>query len=249
MASIPLRFVPPDIDNLTTLKVWEGSVADGAFVLIDTVTDIGEYPNYITEWTTQNANLVTDWFAISWVDDGDAESPLSAPIQGGTTTLVAKLIQRVRERNRNVDINVVQQEAEAVLQTYFGDTADPYDVTLTANYKILNGLTYMTLARTLMAELLSQTEVNQATVGLVSFKSATGQNTLANIQELIDMAERDLGIGGSVVLDLDRLCITYGGPDWQVLRQLLYTDQELAYIPYMPWPIERVGKGKLRSTR
>lgn len=241
MASVPLRFVPPDVPDLASLKVWESSAKDGTFSLIDTVTEIGDYPDYISSYTTDNAVLATDWFAISWTDIGGAETPLSAPLQGGETTLVAQIMQRVRERNPNVNLNVAQQEAEVAIQYYFGDNVDPYDPALVdqVSYRVLNGLTYLTLARTLIAELLTHAEVNSATVGLVSFKTASSKALLDNLQELIDIAELDLGISGSTVLDLKRICHVYGGPDPRIARLLLQTDQEYVFIPYRPWPIER----------
>lgn len=237
MPSVPLRFVAPDVDNLAALKIWEAASASGPFALIDTVTDIGIFGERISEYTTENALNINDWFSISWVDDRGAETNLSAPMVGGATTLVGTIIQRVRERDRNVDMNVVQQEAEVVLQTWFGDSTDPYDPSLTATYRVINGMTYMTLSRVLMADLLAQTEVESATLGLVSFKSSSGKNKLANIQALMTLAERDLQIGGSLVLNMERLCHVYGGLDWRILRGMLFNDQEFAFIP---WQMRRV---------
>jgi hypothetical protein len=235
---MPLRFVPPDIENLVAMKVWEGASSTGPFNQIDFVTAIGEYPTYIEHYTTANVGNPANWFALSWIDDKGAETALTAPMQGNVNTLVGEIVQRSRERMPGLSIQVVTQEAEGAIQVWMGEDTDPYDPSLIASYRQKNGLTYLTIARTLLGELLMTSSVESATMSLVSFKGTNTRNTLKNIDELVAMAEEDLGISGSAVLQLEKLCHIYGGPDPRILRALSTVDQEFRFIPYRPWPIE-----------
>jgi hypothetical protein len=242
MFKIPLTFVPPDVENLVEMKIWEGATATGTFSTIETVTEIGSYPTYIDNYTTDQATSETDWFALSWVDDKGAETELTQAIQGGVKTLVSEITQRCLQRMPRLSLQVVTQEAEGSIQVYLGESTDPYDPDLLdeTSYRQKNGLTYMTIARTLMGEMLMTSAVQQAQMGLISFKSANTTQLLKNIQELIRLAESDLGISGSRVMDMERILPLYGGQDWRILRRYLYTDQEFAFIPWQPWPIEPV---------
>jgi hypothetical protein len=239
---IPLTFVPPDVENLVEMKIWEATAIDGAFNPIETVTDIGSYPTYIDNYTTDLATAPTDWFALTWVDDKGAETELTQAIQGGVQTLVAEITQRCLQRIPRASLQVVTQEVEGSIQVYMGETVDPYDPTLLekTSYRQRNGLTYMTIARTLMGELLMTSAVQSAQMGLIQFKAANTTQLLKNIEELMEMAEADLGISGSRVLDMERILPLYGGQDWRILRRYLYNDQEFAFIPWQPWPIEPV---------
>jgi hypothetical protein len=239
---IPLTFVPPDVENLASMRIWESSTANGPFSLIETVAAIGSYPTYIDNYTTVFAASATDWFALTWVDNKGAETELTQAIQGGVQTLVAEITQRCLQRMPRLSLQVVTQEAEGSIQVYMGEDTDPYDPTLydDTSYRQKNGLTYMTIARTLMGEMLMTSAVQQAQMGLISFKSANTTQLLKNIQELIRLAESDLGISGSRVLDMERILPLYGGQDWRILRRYLYNDQELAFVPWQPWPIEPV---------
>jgi hypothetical protein len=241
---IPLTFVPPDVENLVSMMIWEGPSSDGPFVVIETVTDIGSYPTYIDNYTTDLASSPTDWFALTWEDDKGAETELTQAIQGGVHTLVAEITQRCLQRMPRLSLQVVTQEVEGTIQTYMGEMTDPYDPTLesTVSYRKKNGLTYMAIARTLMGEMLMESAVESATMGLITFKAANTTQMLKNIEELIAMAEADLGISGSRVIDMERLVQVYGGQDWRILRRYLYNDQEFAFIPWQPWPIEVVGR-------
>ena len=178
------------------------------------------------------------------MDDKGAETELTQAIQGGVKTLVSEITERCLQRMPRLSLQVVTQEAEGSIQVYLGETTDPYDPTLLdqTSYRERNGLTYMTIARTLMGEMLMSSAVQQAQMGLISFKSANTTQMLKNVQELMRMAESDLGISGSRVLDMERIVIAYGGQDWRVLRHYLYNDQEFAFIPWQPWPIEAIGR-------
>ena len=242
--NVPLTFVPPDVEDLVQMKIWEAPAADGPFAVIDTVDNIGSYPTYIDNYTTTLAISETDWFALSWVDDKGAETELTQSIQGGVKTLVSEITERCLQRMPRLSLQVVTQEAEGSIQVYLGESTDPYDPALLENtsYRERNGLTYMTIARTLMGEMLMTSAVQQAQMGLISFKAANTTQLLKNVQDLMEMAEADLGISGSRVLDMTRICQVYGGQDWLALRQYLFNDQEFAFIPWQPWPIEAVGR-------
>ena len=242
MASIPLTFVPPDMENLVSMKIWEGAAVDGPFSNIETVNAIGSYPTYIDNYTTNLASSATDWFALTWVDNKGAETELTQAIQGGVETLVSEITQRCLQRMPRLSLQVVTQEVEGSIQVYLGEGTDPYDPTLLdkTNYRERNGLTYMAIARTLMGEVLMSSAIESATMGLIQFKSANTTQLLKNVQELMDMAEADLGISGSLVLDMERILPLYGGQDWRILRRYLFNDQEFAFIPWQPWPIEPV---------
>jgi hypothetical protein len=187
MAIVPFRFVPPDLENLVAMNVWEASSSTGPFILIDTLETFGDYPDYVDSYTTAHAISPTDWFALSFVDSAGAETKLSTPMKGGEVTLVGEIVRRARERMPSISIQIITQEVEAAIQTWLGDNTDPYDVTLTATYRQKNGLTYMAIARTLMADLLMSSSMDSATVGLVAFKTASGAGSLKNIEELTNV--------------------------------------------------------------
>jgi len=201
MASVPLTFVAPDIEDLVALLIYEAPEQDGPFALIETVEDVGVYPGYIDNYTTDQATSTSDWFAIRWQDAKGAESPLSVPIRGGTTTVVASLIRRTRERNAGLDTRVIQQEAEAATERYFGQ--DPYTVDLAdVSYRVLNGLVYLVLARCLTVQ-QSQGSADRVTIGLTTIASQSGATVSQKaIDELLALARGELGIDQSVVLQL-----------------------------------------------
>lgn len=212
MPSVPLRFLPPDAENLVSMKVWEAPTSDGTFTLKETVNSIGVYPDYIDSHTTTFAASVDDWFAISWVDSAGAESGLSAPIQGGTTTLVSILVDRVMQRDRSLSQSVVRQESESAIQVFLGETVDPYDPELAneLSYVKLNGLTYMVLARCLIMEMIESGELEKAQIGLVSFSSQTSSTKMSDVEALIELANKALGIGTSVVLQMADISRCHG---------------------------------------
>lgn len=240
---VTIRFTAPSDPDTAALRIYESAAQLGPFVQIDRTAAIGAYPNFIDHYTTTQATDKNDWFAIAWEDSSGAVGDMSTPLKGGTLSLIATLIDRVLQRDKSLSGDVVRQEAEATVETLFA--IDPYTADLTTlvasgkQYRTLNGLTYMVLARALMARMIQNIESESATLGLVSFKASSGKTGLADIDALIEMAERDLGIGGTVVIDMERICKVYGGKDPRVLEQLLGIDQEYAILPYRPMWIEK----------
>lgn len=203
MAVVRLRFVPPDIENLSSLAIFESASANGPFDLIDETTAIGTYHNYIEEYETTLALMPDDWFAIQWRDAVGDLSPLSVPVRGGEDTLIGQVVKRVLQRDRTLDQRIVSQEAEAVIERYMG--VDPYTTYSPAlyTYNQLSGLTYLVLARSMIVRSIQSSEMQSATMGLVSFKAGTSSAFQKDVQALIDMANKYLGVATSVVLTLD----------------------------------------------
>jgi hypothetical protein len=207
MASVPLVFNLPAEEGLTALKIYESTSADGPWTLIETVTAIGTYPDYIHEYSTDNATSAENWFSISTVDQAAVESDLSVPMKGGTQTVVNMVTERVMQRGTMLDESVVIQEAEAVIEQYFGQ--DPYTVDpAKVSYSVLTGLTYLTLARTFVVEQVQATSGGGAadswTAGLVSMKSGTNatQSSQVSFDWLMKQAASLLGIGTSRVAQM-----------------------------------------------
>lgn len=206
MYSVPFKFTPPDAEDLTKLHIYEAATRGGPFTtLIETVEPVGVYPAYIDNYTTDQATSPVDWFAIQWEDSKGAKSAMSPSIQGGTETLVSEVIDRVMQRDPFVSRAVVAQEVEASVEMFFGK--DPYtatdaDIPAGRKYRTINGLTYLSLARVYLAGSTSSSEVTSATLGLVSFKSSTGQERKVDVQSLLDLAGIELGIGQSRVLQI-----------------------------------------------
>lgn len=208
MPTVNLRFVPPDMENLVKLTIFESSDVSGPFVKIEDVTSIGAYPTYIDSYSTSLAVSLTGWFTIQWEDDKGAKSEMSAPVQGGTDSLVWQVVSRVRQRDPSLSEAVIVQEAEAAIQSYFGDTVDPYDPTLEVSYRILNGLVYLSMARSYVTTTVTQGAASSATIGLVSFKSQSGgSSTTVDVQALLDLADQALGVHTSYVMLLEEITV------------------------------------------
>jgi hypothetical protein len=204
--SVPLRFVPPGDPDIVALHIYEGPTVNGPFSEIEVVNfSKGAAPD---EWTTTFASNALDWFAIDWADDKGAFVGMSPALQGGTGTLVAEIVRRVQERDPSLDIRVIAQEAEAVIEQYKG--ADPYDPNLTATYQEMAGMTYLVLARSIVGTAIVVGNTESATLGLVSFKSSSSNQTTANVQALLDEAYILLGVNESFVMQLPPLCDGYG---------------------------------------
>lgn len=202
MPSIPLQFIPPDVEDLVALNIYESANALGPFIKIETVNDIGVYPTYIDNYTTDLATSEDDWFAVDWTDAKGAVTPKSAPIKGGTTTLVDQIVSRVRQRDSSVSVQVVAQEAEGAIEKYLG--VDPYTVydPTVFSYSQLNGITYLVLARTFLVQSAQSSDVSSATLSLVSFRTESGTKKSVDVQALIDLAADELGISSSRVLQM-----------------------------------------------
>ena len=221
MAAVYLRFAPPDRDDIVKLHILESATATSTLNEIEVVTDIGSAPNYINEYTTILAVNAADWFAIQWEDDKGALTEISDRIQGGTRTVVLDVIDRVLERSPGLAESIARHEAEATVEWYFH--VDPYTVTEDEledgrKYTILQGLTHLVLARSMIVQLVqsAQLNVDSVTLGLVTMRSGSSSSSSSStitdkqIQDLIDLANKELGINTSVVLQLEEIVNYYG---------------------------------------
>ena len=217
MSTVAIDFTPPDISGIVALRIYESGTKTGTFAQIERTTDIGEYPTYISRYTTNLATNATDWFKIAWEDTKGAISIESVPMQGGTTTLVATLVNRVMLRDSTLNEVVVTQITEAMICKIL-QTEDPYDVTLTATYDQLEGMTLMILARSNMHMIMESASASDSyTAGLISIKSSSSSKTSSTdlIQWLIDQANLLLGLNYSVVLLMEDISIGGAISAWE----------------------------------
>lgn len=207
MASVFLSLVPPERAGYTKLHIWEAvdNAPTTAPNMIETVTDIGSFPDYISGYSTNEAASVSNWFSIQWEDDKGVLSLMSARVKGNSRTLVSDVTNRVLERDHSLDKNVVVQEVEGAIQYYLGEQTDPYDPTLSLSYTKLNGLTYLTMARVKIIEIAAREGDDNVTIGLVSMRSPSNVSTKTDVQSLLNLANNALGINTSVVLQLDSI--------------------------------------------
>jgi hypothetical protein len=202
MASVRLNFVQPEQEGLIKLLIFESAAQMGTYSLIETVTDIGDFPNYISFYTTDLASNVNDWFAIQWEDEKGAKSPLSNPIQGNTSTVPGELTGRVILRDPAIDEAIALQESEVALSDYF-QTNEVYALDPdTISYAIWGGLTYLVLARVYITDLLVGGSVEGYTAGIVAQQQGGAAKSLGNIKDLIALANELLGRNYSVVMQI-----------------------------------------------
>jgi hypothetical protein len=210
VAKLTLNFLPPLEPNIVKLHVYESPTQAGSFAEIEFSTDVGVYPNYISRYTVQNANSATDWFAIAWEDSDGIVSDLSEPIQGGTTTLVQILIDRLMLRDASLNENIAAQEAEAAIAEYY-NVIDPLTVDPAISPRILSGLTFMALARAYIARMVTASQANKWSAGIVSMDVSTATKTSwDNIDRLIEMANKELGRNYSTILLLKEVEVASG---------------------------------------
>lgn len=216
MASVPLDFIPPSDPNIAALRIYEAPAQSGPFTMIERTTLIGTAPNYITRYTTDLAVSSTGWFAIAWEDDSGLVGEMSQAIQGGTSTLVQRLIDRVALRDASLDERIVAQEAEAVISDYFG-VLDPYTIDpATVSPKIMSGLTMLAMARSMIARTLTTTasSADKWTAGIVSMDKSTSSGSSSNvadtIEKLLDLANKQLGRNYSVILLMEEIAVADG---------------------------------------
>src|SRR3954468_12144865 len=158
MASVALRFIPPNARDLLRLHVWESPTQGGVFTKIDTTTEIGVYPTWIDSYTTALATSKSDWFSIQWEDAKGALSELTAPMKGDTSSLVGILVDRMLLRDPTLNEIIAAEEAEAVISGYF-NVLDPYSIdAATVSPKILSGLTNLALARAYLTSLITSSQ-------------------------------------------------------------------------------------------
>lgn len=223
--AVELKFLPPVDEGMVSLEVEEASSPTGPFTLIQEFP-AGTYPTYIDRALVTNALNPLDWFRIRWLDGSGNSTPYSAPILGGTTTIVAKVMDRVILRDPSVNEIVAGQEAEAAVAEYFS-VDDPYSVDpARATPRILSGLTMFALARALTLRLIQTTVTGQKwTAGLVSMDAGSmSTQSWSAIDKLIELANKELGRNYSRVLLMNE--ITTGGG----YRQLKSFDVSRALI-------------------
>lgn len=215
--TVQLSVTPPPVEDIGSLAVYESANPTGPFSLVQTIIDIGVYPDWLTLYDVTDAISIDDWFAIQWADiDGAWITPLSPPFRAGQDSLVILVVDRVLQRDRAIDRNTAQQEAEAAIEYVFNK--NPYGVDLSIDvpennmYRFLNGLTYLVMARSYLVLAATQESVESATIGMVSFKTATGGVKDIDIQSLLDRANIDLGIQTSLVLQMEDVVEQH--PEW-----------------------------------
>lgn len=212
MASAHLDFIPPDVPDLTKLRIYESTTEDGTFALIEEITGVGAYPTYISEYTTNLATNVDNWFAIDWVDSKGFNVGISQAIKGRTSLLVGEIVRRIQLRDTTISEKIAQQEAEAVIERYFG--VDPYTLETTeAKYWQKSGLTALAMARIYTVGLVQSGTVSSWTAGLISVKNEAGRETRTNITELLKEAQRVLGLTTGKIAQMAALEIAGGGSD------------------------------------
>lgn len=206
MASVPLKFIPPDEPGWTTLHILESPTQLGTYTEIESVPS--GTPNYIDSYTTDQATAVDNWFAIFWTDAKGAKTETSAGVQGGTETLVGVLVQRMLLRDPTINENIAAQEAEAAISSYFVvDDPSTIDAS-TVNPKILQGLTLLAMAWGYTVTQATSGTVQKFTAGLVSLDTgSTATKTTANIDQLLKLANNLLGRNFSMIMRLKEITV------------------------------------------
>lgn len=209
MASVPLKFIPPDEPGWTTLHIYEATTSLGPFTEIENVPS-GD-PNYITRWTTDKATAVDNWFQINWSDSKDAFTETSQSVKGGTETLVGEIVQRILLRDSTINENIAAQEAAAAISDYFR-VDDPYTIDpASVNPKILQGLTLLAMAWGYTVTQATSGSVQKFTAGLVSLDTGTSSTkSSANIDQLIKLANKLLGRNYSLIMRLKEISVAGG---------------------------------------
>jgi hypothetical protein len=205
MAVVRFDFTPPTNIDVVEMRIYESPTKDGVYSLIEIVEspEWTPYPNYLSEWTTTEATAPSGWFKLEFVNSKGAISGRSNPIQGGTETLVGKIVERVLLRNPNISENVAAQVAEAVIEMVMHQ--DPYEVDpATVKYGTLEGMTLFTLAFSIQSESVSG-DTEKYTAGLVS--QETSSKTATDVSDILKLANRWLGLAPSVVAQMADLAI------------------------------------------
>ncbi len=211
MASVFLRFTPPDRKDLAALLIYEEVSAEGPFdTLIETAIEIGVYPDYISEYTTDQAVSNVNWFAIQWQDVKGARTEISNPIQGGSSSLVGEIVSLVGERDHTLDDQVVRQEVEFALESYFN--TDPYALSMSnTNFRQRIGIARLVQARVMMSQVARSSGTTSGwTAGLVSMKSGDVSSNERLIGWLLKEAMLGLGLSTSRIAQMAELPIAGG---------------------------------------
>jgi len=212
MASVYLNFIPPnDVPDLVALHIYEAPAQNGPFSEIEAVTSVGSPGAYITAYTTDQALSETDWFAIQWENSKGAFSELSSAIQGGTTNVVSEIVERVMLRDPTLKEQIVAQEAEAVVWSFYGANPPPLDE---INPKTLSGLTLLTMAQCYIVRISAGIGTTTSyTAGLITQKTDTHAQTASmdTIRDLVAAANSLLGRSFSIVALMPEVESRYGG--------------------------------------
>lgn len=205
MFTIPIKFVQPQEPDLVKLHIYEGSDPGGLFYEIDSSSDIGEFPEYIDEFTTTQARDPMDWFAIQWEDNKGAKTELSAPLQGGSKTLIGEIVERVLLRSSELNQALVTEEAESLLEWW--KSADPYTLNLDDyTYTQITALADLTMVNTfyaLLAERAGSTTDYRAGMISESYSGYPVQSD-SSLRNLELRALKRLGIGGSRIASIEK---------------------------------------------
>lgn len=209
--AVELQFLPAEEEGMVTLHVEEASSKDGPFALVQSFP-AGTYPTYIHEVVVTNAQATLDWFRIYWEDSNGSYTPHSSPVQGGSSTIVAQVMDRVMLRDPAVEPLIAGQEAEASVSEYF-NVDDPYAVEVSkASPRVLSGLTLLTLARCYTVRLITGSgQTARWSAGLVSMQS--GQTTTQSwdaIDRMVNLANKELQRNYSAVLLMEEISVAHG---------------------------------------
>jgi hypothetical protein len=211
MASVTLEFLTPLDNDIVALRVYEAGTSAGPFNQIERTTAVGVFPTYIRTYTSALAAVATDWFAIAWENAGGVVSPLSQPVQGGHSSLVGVITDRVMLRDPALNNDVVEQEAEFAIGDYF--RVDPFSVDPdSVTWRVMRGLITMTLVRSYINRMISLTAQNKWQAGLVSMDTSTGSggSTEKAIERMLVLANQDLNRTYSVILLLQDVAVAGG---------------------------------------
>lgn len=224
MPSVHLRFSAPAREDLTKLRIFEAASPAGPWItpieILDLVAAGKVFPDYLSEYTTDDAANTTDWFAIQWEDAGGARTEISNAMQGGTTTMVGEIIDLVAERDHTLDEQTVRQETEFAIESYFGK--DPYTVdTDTTNYRIRIGLARIVQARSMLNRLAATSSSGTSsgwTAGLVSMKSGSDSQSASEglIRWLLQEAGNLLGWNYARVAQMATVVIAGGQSAYEI---------------------------------
>lgn len=200
MASVILDLVPQK--GYTKLHIYEApskAAAPGSQIEVVTI----DPDNPLTRYTTSVATSVSDWFSIQWEDDKGGLSPMSEPVQGGTSSIVSQIVDRVLLRDSTIDELIATQAAEFVIESIMG-TTNPYDPALTPTFRQLEGMTLLALAHSKLSSVVSGSSASY-TAGLVSQKndSSSGGNLSTLLDYLLKEANKILGLNFTVVMLLE----------------------------------------------
>jgi hypothetical protein len=212
---VPVSFslYPPYDDDIVKMHIYESATQAGPFLEIEVVEDIGIYPTYISNYTTQLATSENDWFAIAWENAAGVLSDLSAAIQGGTTTAVGELVERVLLRNASLDKNVVRQEVEAALAEYF-NTLDIYAIEAEdISPVVMSGLTYLAMARVYISQSFAASGASSGSkwaAGIVSMDNSSSKFDSKTIGDMLKLANNLLGRSYSVILLIKEIEVAGG---------------------------------------